>query len=157
MTIDSYPLSSSPDRLTYYFNNVGEEVTYPSAIVYVPIYDKHPNTYNLAFGVVSRTELGGRVWYTIDDTVVTDNQNRDTVLATVIKSIFKFWEMYPGRSVFITGSTPARTRMYRGIIGNYGHEMSEYAKFYGVAGQIKYPFQPNMNYEGFIIEPLMDN
>ena len=70
------------------------------------------NFYNLGFG--DKNEKTGD----IDDNVITNNGDSQKVLATVASSLVQFTEQYPNAMVYATGSTKARTRLYRIGISN---------------------------------------
>lgn len=73
----------------------------------------YPNVYNLVFGDKNSTE-----GY-IDDLAVTDNGDSEKVLATVVAAIYLFADQHPGSWIYATGSTDARTRLYRMGINKY--------------------------------------
>ncbi|MDQ3683876.1 MAG: hypothetical protein M3352_12520, partial [Bacteroidota bacterium] len=50
---------------------------------------------------------------------VTDNGDSEKVLATVVAAIYAFAGKYPDAWVYATGSTEARTRLYRSGINKY--------------------------------------
>lgn len=62
--------------------------------------------FNLAFGDIDTD--GG-----IDDYHVTDNGDRNKILATVANAVDEFTRRYPMRWVYFRGSTEERTRLYR--------------------------------------------
>ena len=66
-----------------------------------------PEFYNLAFG--DKDPLTGD----INDLAVTNNGDTEKVLATIIAALYVFFDNYPTAYVYATGSTKARTRLYR--------------------------------------------
>jgi hypothetical protein len=88
----------------------------------------------------------------IDDSSVTNNGDRDKILATVVKAVRLYTELYPHRWVYLSGSTLARTRLYRMIITIHLEELSEIFDIYGVFedGQPE-SFRLNTSYEGFLV------
>lgn len=69
--------------------------------------------YNLAFGDLNNETNE------IDDKIVTNNGDSLKVLATVVSTVYAFTGRYPEAKVFATGSSEARTRLYRmGITNN---------------------------------------
>lgn len=51
---------------------------------------------------------------------ISDNGDREKILATVVSCLYAFFNEYPGVYVYATGSTPVRTRLYRiGISKHY--------------------------------------
>jgi hypothetical protein len=88
----------------------------------------------------------------INDVVVTDNRDSEKVLATVALTLIKFFEIYPDKSVFITGSTAARTRLYRmGITKNLEELQNDFYLF-GLIGKDWYLFKKGLEYRAFIVQ-----
>jgi len=63
--------------------------------------------YNLAFG--DRKQLRGE----FDDRIVTDNGDSEKVLETVVAAVYTFRDRFPQAWIYATGSTAARTRLYK--------------------------------------------
>ena len=66
-----------------------------------------------------------------DDFVITNNQDTIKVLATVAASVYAFSDVYPNARIYATGSTPARTRLYRMGISNNLEELQEQFDVFG--------------------------
>jgi hypothetical protein len=71
------------------------------------------NLYNLAFGD-KNADTGE-----FNDKIITDNGDSEKVLATVVAALYAFADRYPNTWVYATGSTSARTRLYRMRINKY--------------------------------------
>nr|WP_315014968.1 hypothetical protein [Capnocytophaga leadbetteri] len=64
-----------------------------------------------------------------------------------------FTNKYPDAYIFATGSTPARTRLYRRSIFKFLEEAQENFYIYGVLkNRETEEFIPNKEYEGFVIQ-----
>jgi len=102
------------------------------------------NVYNLAFG-----DLGedGE----IDDLSVSDNGDRNKVLATVSYIVEAYTNQYPDRWIFFEGSTESRTRLYRMAIGLYLEELSLKFEIYGWVDQQIVSFAKGLEVNGFLI------
>ncbi len=104
------------------------------------------NVFNLAFGNVN--EDGS-----IDDSTTNDNKDRDKILATVAAAVYDFTERFPAVSVFFTGSTNERTRLYRMAITI---NLEELAKTFYIWGLIEdgsfEAFEKRRVYRGFLIK-----
>jgi hypothetical protein len=102
------------------------------------------DVYNLAFG-----DLGedGE----IDDYSVSDNGDRNKVLATVSYIVEAYTNQYPGRWIFFEGSTESRTRLYRMAIGLHLEELSFKFEIYGLVSQQMVPFSKGLEVSGFLI------
>jgi len=83
------------------------------------------------------------------DTVITDNKDREIVLATVANTIQSFCDHYGNHYIYAEGSTPARTRLYQMSISRLWTEISIDFELYGVLNHEVYNFQKNVNYDGF--------
>jgi hypothetical protein len=110
--------------------------------------DDFSNTYNLALGTLLP---GGDVDYNS----ITNNGDRNKVLATVAQIINIFMEQHPGRTVYIKGSDQRRTILYQRAI-NYGYD--ELIKLFNIYGEISTEneeyelFEKSKRYSGFLIE-----
>jgi hypothetical protein len=83
--------------------------------------------------------------------VVTDNQDREKVLATVASTIVAFTNLRPKAKIFIMGSSASRTRLYRMAINKYFYELSEIFDIQGIFNKKWLPFEKNIDYRAFLI------
>jgi hypothetical protein len=99
----------------------------------------------LSFGDI--TESGG-----INLKVVTDNKDFVFVIGTVITTLYRFFELYPQKTVVFTGSSSSRNRLYRAIIGKLFEEGKRYFDISGITfeGEIEV-FKKNKDYLAFQI------
>lgn len=105
------------------------------------------NIYNLGFGDYdSETK-------TIDDVNVTNNGDSKKVLATVAATIYDFTKKYPNALIVATGSTAARTRLYRMGISNNLDEIKRDFNVFGLrADNLEWEtFVLGEDYEAFLI------
>jgi hypothetical protein len=133
------------DLSTFEFVSVGKNGAIPKCIFFVPT--AMPFVYNLAFGnVVGDGE--------IDDTSVSDNGDRNKILATLAKVIDQYTRKYPERRIYFRGSTKERTRLYRMAVGLNLEELSETFEIYvevdNEGGFV--PFRKNMEINAFLIK-----
>lgn len=105
-----------------------------------------PEVYNLAFG--DKDPLTGD----INDLAVTNNGDTEKVLATVIAALYVFFDNYPAVYVYATGSTEARTRLYRMGIIKFYEEMQTDFYLYGQTGDDYMEFEPAKDYDGFLAQ-----
>jgi len=105
-----------------------------------------PEIYNLAFGD-KNPETGE-----VSDSITSNNNDRDIVLATVANTINNFCDYYGNHFIYATGSTPVRTRLYQIEINGILNEISIDFDIYGVIGGVPHPFEKNVNYEAFLIK-----
>ena len=146
MQLDQYPFTSSDSFFEYTFFSEGPQGRI-TKVVQLKLIDAQNNVYNLAFGDWnSDTKV-------INDLVVTNNNDRDKILATLAAIVVHFSNQFPLALVFAQGSTPARTRLYRiGITLNYD-EISEIFDVFGLQDQWEV-FKLGINYHAFLVRRL---
>ncbi|HVU98105.1 MAG TPA: hypothetical protein VHE34_22935 [Puia sp.] len=103
--------------------------------------------YNLGFGDYDA------VANELNDFAISNNLDRDKVLATVAATAEEFTRHYPGSRIVVKESTPARTRLYQMKIALH---YSMIAEIFDIQCQTatgkSVPFRKGENYEGFIFE-----
>lgn len=102
--------------------------------------------FNLAFG--DWMENAKKV----SDKTVTNNNDREKILATVASTVLDFIDHHPGSIVYAEGSTPSRTRLYQMGIAAYWHEITQQFEVYGFRLDDWEPFQQGRNYEAFAVK-----
>ena len=110
MKLNRYEIKSGHNFTTFEFLSEGRRGKIIKVIQFQPM--NYPNLYNLAFG--DRKPSGE-----IDDISVTDNGDSEKVLATVVAAVYAFVDKHPDAWVYATGTTEARTRLYRMGINKY--------------------------------------
>ncbi len=103
-----------------------------------------PEFYNLAFG--DKDQLTGD----INDLAVTSNGDTEKVLSTVVAALYVFFDNYPTAYVYATGSTKARTRLYRIGINKFYQDMQNDFYLYGQVGDDYPEFELGREYDGFL-------
>lgn len=127
MKIDKYPVNIGETSMVFEFVSDGINGKIPKLVIYNETH-LH-NFYNLGFG--DKDETTGE----IDDEVVTNNGDSEKVLATVASTLYTFTDKFPEAMVFATGSTKARTRLYRIGISNNVEEIQEDFEVFGLADE----------------------
>src|ERR1700733_1206639 len=123
MQYENYPAFHIADDLSLFeFISVGKKGSILKRIAFMRT-DK-AGVYNLAFGDID--ENGE-----IDDFTISDNGDRNKILATVAKAIDEYTRKYPRRWVIFKGSTQERTRLYRMAIGLNLDELVLKLEIYG--------------------------
>jgi len=144
MIDNSYLFESSPDLLTFEFDSIGPKGTVTKVVHYTEINVRR--FYNLGFG--DKDQESGY----ISDLSVTNNSDSQKVLATVARTLYLFTERYPDAVVLATGSTVARTRLYRIGITNNLLEIEQDFVILGLKDeQIWEPFRKNITYHSFAV------
>lgn len=96
MKYNRYLFESSPDFLTFEFESIGPKGTITKVIRYTEI--NVYGYYNLGFGAKDPQSNF------ISDLTVTNNNDSQKVLATVVRTLYLFTERYPNAVVLATGS-----------------------------------------------------
>lgn len=144
MKIDKYPLKAESSLTVFEFVSEGPNGLIRKLILFQET--NQPDIYNLAFGD-KNADTGE-----IDDLVISNNGDTDKVLATVVAALYAFFDKHPDAFVYATGSTKARTRLYRmGITRFYG-EMIQDFELYGQIGDEFYTFEVDKEYTGFLAQ-----
>lgn len=142
-----YCLITEPEDLSiFYFISEGKKGLIRKVISFRKTWD--PDIYNLSFGDYCSGKIP-------DDSVITDNGDRDKVLATVVHAMHVYTAKYPYRWIFAQGSTPSRTRLYRMLINNRFEELSQWYDFYTVVDEAVYPFDADKAATAFLIKRKM--
>ena len=145
MKYEGYEAAGIADDLsTFEFLSVGRRGKFLKLIVFRPT--EYDNLFNLVFGDMT---TGGR----LDVNSISDNGDRNKILATIFSAIDKYTKRYPERMIYFTGSTEARTRLYRMAIGLHLEELSlTYEIFAQMKSQDQFiKFQKNMEISAFVI------
>jgi hypothetical protein len=146
MNLERYPYFAKNDYHDFEFYSEGPNGRIKKAVRFLKIVDEDPAFYNLAFGDVSdETDA-------IDDSIVSNNNDRDMVLATVAKTVIDFTNIHGNHYVFATGSTPARTRLYQISISALLNEISKDFEVMGFKDSRWESFKKNVNYEAFLVK-----
>ena len=144
MSLDQYNLKADEAFMSFEFISKGPKGEIIKLIQYTEL-DKG-NIYNLGFG--DKDELTGD----INDTVITDNKDREKVLATVVASVYIFTDNYPHSWIFLEGSTQSRTRLYRMAISIYFDELNQHFNIFGFVENKWMGFKKNYDYTAFLIK-----
>jgi hypothetical protein len=144
MKLDRYELKSDDLLTTFDFLSEGPKGKIEKVVQFSLIYQN--NLYNLAFG--DRDYLTGQ----IDDKIVTDNGDSEKVLATVVAAVYAFCDRVPDALIYATGSTAARTRLYRMGINKYYDIVKEDFKIFGQAESEWEAYKKGKNYEAFVVQ-----
>ena len=144
MHVEKYHLKSSLQSRRYEFVSEGPRGAIRKLIEFQETHD--PGLFNLAFG--DKHPATGE----IDDLAVSDNGDTEKVLATVVSAVYAFCDQFPDAYIYASGSTKARTRLYRMGIVKYLEQMQNDFELYGQQGDDFAAFEPNTQYEGFLAQ-----
>ena len=144
MKLPRYQLKSGDNLTTYEFISEGPKGRISKLIQFTPTNLKE--VYNLAFG--DKNQLTGQ----IDDSVISNNNDSEKVLATVVATIYAFTDKYPDTWIYASGSTKSRTRLYRMGITKYLSEVINDFEIFGEINDGWENFKKNIDYDGFLIK-----
>lgn len=139
------PYESNHDFSVIDFISIGKHGSISKRITFTTT--ELENVYNLAFGDVD--ENGD-----IDDCRVSNNGDRNKILATVFKVVEDYTIRYPERWIYFKGSTKERTRLYRIAVGLNLEELSRIFEIYAFTDEqeeLKL-FTKNMEISSFVIK-----
>jgi hypothetical protein len=148
MNIEKYHLKSDDSFSYFEFISVGIKGPIRKIIEFQRT--STPGLYNLAFGD-KNVETGE-----LDDLAVSNNGDTEKVLATVVSALYTFFDKNPEALVYATGSTPARTRLYRMGISKFYDEIVNDFHLFGQMEKKLYSFEIGEEYEGFVAQRKLD-
>jgi hypothetical protein len=105
------------------------------------------NVYNLSFGDV---EENGE----LDDLTISNNGDRNKILATILKVVITYTKRFPERWVYFRGSTENRTRLYRIAITLHLEELREMFEIMAdLNGDLEFiQFEKGLNIKAFLVK-----
>ncbi len=144
MKLPRYELKAEKTLMVFEFTSEGKKGNIPKLIKFSET--TLNGFYNLAFG--DKDSITGE----IDDIVVTDNGDSEQVLATVVSAVYSFTDKYKDAWVYATGSTKARTRLYRSGISKYYNEVKKDFLIYGLLDGEWHSFKKDVDYTAFVVK-----
>ncbi|MBL7740128.1 MAG: hypothetical protein JNK14_13000 [Chitinophagaceae bacterium] len=144
MKLPKYPLKAEKSLMVFEFTSEGPKGKIKKLVKYSETNLK--DLYNLAFG--DKDNVTGE----INDSTISNNGDSDMVLATVVATVYAFTDKYPDSWVFATGSTKARTRLYRIGISKYLLEIKRDFQVFGLKDEEWEPFEKDVVYEAFLVK-----
>ncbi len=144
MNKPKYLYRSEPFLKVYEFTSEGPKGSIKKMVQFTETGTE--NVYNLAFGDYDEETKS------INDLSVTNNSDSLKVLATVASTVYAFTEKYRNAWIVATGSTNARTRLYRMGISNNLVEIQGDFDVYAYTLEGKWEeFIIGEDYEAFLI------
>ena len=140
-----YSFESTGTEYLFSFISEGPRGKIEKRVQFTPMSTK---TFNLGFG--DWIEENGE----IDDKAVSDNGDIELVLATVVEIMRFFLSENSGARIFLTGSTPARTRLYQIIINTNLDIINADFIVTGFRNGHWSSFEKNVGYESFMVSKL---
>lgn len=144
MNIERYHLKSEETLTVFEFISEGPKGVIRKLIQFQPAYQQE--IFNLAFGDKDpETDA-------INDLAISSNGDMEKILATVVAAVYAFFDKHPDAMVYVTGSTQARTRLYRMGITKFYEEMKKDFYLFGQVGNNFYDFEIGKDYQGFLAQ-----
>lgn len=144
VNLNRYEYTHSDDRLEYYFDSVGPRGVIRKVVKFQQV-DNAQAIYNLAFGDLN--EVTGE----IDDSVKSNNGDKEMVIATVAATVIEFSNAYPSSFIAAIGLNKARTRLYQMAIWAHFAEISLMFEVFGYIDDEWRQFRAATNYEAFSV------
>ncbi len=141
MNLPCYALTAEQSMMIFEFISEGPNGQIVKIVQYTETNTK--GVYNLAFG--DRDASGA-----LDDFSISNNGDREKVLATVVATIFAFTDTRPDAWIYAAGSTKSRTRLYRMGLSKYLEAMQNDFEVYGLRNQEWEIFVKGIEYEAFL-------
>jgi hypothetical protein len=133
------------------FYSEGPKGTLTKVVGYTPL-ENLPSCFNLGFGTLKVNKSGKEY----DGSEISDNGDRNKILATVALTAYTFVDLYPEKKIYLKGSNKVRTRLYQIAINHAFDELSKKFVIFGdTAEGNNYnlePFTTGVNYTGFLVE-----
>lgn len=146
MNLDRYPYTMGASLLDYEFVSAGPQGEIRKVVQYRLEHTRGSTFFRLGFG--DWDESSG----TIDDLSVSNNGDRQKVLATIAASVLDITARFPDMMVFARGSTPARTRLYQMAITIHRAAIFPLLTVYGYLNGQWELMERNKNYDAFLVQ-----
>lgn len=145
MKLDRYAFTKEKGMF-YVFYSEGPKGRIRKVIEYSRLPGIKSEAYNLSFGDWDE------VRFKMNDKAVSNNADRDKVLATVGATVIDFIQSHPDAFVFAQGSTEARTRLYQMSINRLWNEINTKFVVRGFVNSKWEELKPGINYTAFLLE-----
>lgn len=146
MQVERYPFIKHPKRYFYEFESAGPNGLITKVVEFSRLQWQENEVYNLAFGDWNENA------HFINDLVISNNADKDKVLATVAATVIEFMQEHPSAIIFAVGSTASRTRLYQMGIAKILNEINQFYEIQGYINDLWEPFQRGVNYNAFLFK-----
>src|SRR6266704_164757 len=119
MNLERYEYVRKRTYVEYYFYSEGPKGQIRKVVRFELRYAYPDPYYNLIFGDWDEEHKE------IDDRVITNNGDREKILATDAMIILDFTDIFRKAIIYAEGSNPARTRLYQMSINKFRYEIEE--------------------------------
>ncbi|WP_158800146.1 hypothetical protein [Pedobacter sp. L105] len=146
MNLERYAYFVSDDFKNYAFYSSGPKGHLKKTVRFHQVSYLNETVYNLGFG--DEDAVTGK----IDDRAISNNEDKDLVLATVASIINEFCAHYMKYFILIVGSTPSRTRLYQMAASRLLEHMKLDYNILGLKDDQWTHFERKKNYTGFLVK-----
>ena len=146
MKIATYPFVRRPESYYYEFYSEGPNGRIKKVVEYFRLEEWEAEVFNLAFG--DWDEENNR----INDLSISNNADREKVLATVAATVTDFMVNNPDAIIIASGSTASRTRLYQMGITKILDEIDQAFEIQGYTNNSWKPFLKGVNYSAFLLK-----
>ena len=146
MDLSKYKLSSEPNLTKFEFTSEGVNGNIEKIVIFESVATESGELFNLCFG--DKNPLTGE----LDDTVNSNNGDRNKVLATVALAAYLFTDTHTNAVILMQGATDTRTRLYQMAINIHYDEIKADFNVFGLLNDELMQFEKNVNYGGFLIK-----
>lgn len=144
MDREQYAYLANVSRLRFEFTSIGPKGAIKKQVRF-RARDSGDLIFNLGFGDLNEETDE------LDDFTISNNGDKDKVLATVAAAVIDFTCYFPQAFVYAKGSTQVRTRLYRMAIFKNLKEIEVILYVYGLKENSWTKFEPYCNYEAFMV------
>ena len=138
-----YSYQGSENRERYTFVSTGKNKTIIKVVDF-ELFEEIPDFIHFSFGDLLPNNK-------VDYLNVSNNQDMEIVLGTVIEILMDFLEHNPQKTVIFTGSTSSRNRLYRIIIAKFYYQLASKFEIKGFIEDEIMAFDKDKNFTGFLI------
>lgn len=146
MKIATYTFVKRPESYYYEFYSEGPNGNIKKVVEYFRLQELETEVFNLAFGDWDEDH------HRINDLSISNNADRDKILATVAATVTDFMVDHPDAIIIAAGSTSSRTRLYQMGIAKVFDEISQSFEIQGYINNSWRPFQRGVNYSAFLLK-----
>lgn len=153
MDTSKYDLSANTDFTVFEFTSIGKNGSIHKAVKYSKTLND--NVYNLGFGdIIFSNEATGEV--EVDDTGLSNNDDFETIINTVVYSAYIFSSFYPNVYMLFGSTATAKMRLYRMFLSRNLTEITKNFIVFGAMhndqGQlVNVPFMASQDVEGYFV------
>jgi hypothetical protein len=142
MNVKPYSINYDSKRLTFGFESISQKQVIQKIVLFSPL-NETATIFNLA--LCDLDENGE-----LHDDIISNNDDVEKIMATVIAIIGLFFETQPNKKVFFESNSPARTRLYQIAINKVFDSLSSFLIEGIIENKIEI-FQKNKNYTAFFV------